>query len=761
MLKLLSLTKFPGKLLRTTAFALGFVASISAAGEISPLLQTDFPYTKACIGAPWPDKNIAYKGIAIRLGHDRYVTFDTDLLRYSAGWQGGYITAHGVAFDGSHGGFPTVAGDLQWATKVTPGWSNADGAFKDPRNEPFGPLPRDWAAWHGLYVSGDHVILSYSVLGTKIIETPSAMERDGSVAFIRSFDIGDIKKELTLAVCDGTAEVSITDGIAKIPGPKGTLFVALSGAPKEARLLSGENNRLLLKLPKGSGKSTFNLVLLPADNAEKLGAFTSVKPQMPEFKKGGPARWPDPVVTQGVLGNSDGPFAIDQLTPPTENPWKRRVRFGGLDFFKDGKRAALSTWDGDVWIVSGIDDSLEKLTWRRFASGGYETLGLKIVDDVIYTSGRDEITRYHDLNNDGEADFYENFNNEVTSSTGFHEFVFDLHTDPQGNFLFAKAGPVRSGGSGFGGGGGNGDISAHAGTVLRVSRDGKKLDVYATGFRAPNGIGVSPKGQVTTGDNEGTWVPACPLNWVNEGGFYGVEDLAHRTPLPNYSKPLCWMSHNEFDNSGGAQVWITGGKWPLQGELIHLSYGQCAAYLVLKDKVGEQMQGGVVRIPVNFSSSAMRGRFNPKDGQLYVAGLQGWQTKAPRITGLDRVRYTGKPLNSVVKMKVNKKGIHLTFSDELDKTEAEDVQNYSGKQWNYRRTREYGSAEYSVKDPQKRGRDNVDITKATLSPDGKTVLLEIADFKPVMQMQINYALKTKAGSEIDQKILQTIHEIPE
>src|SRR5207249_10777307 len=114
-----------------------------------------------------------------------------------------------------------------------------------------------------------------------------------------------------------------------------------------------------------------------------------------------PAHWPQDVVTKGVLATSktpDGAYVTDSLTPPIENPWKRRVRFGGLDFFSNGKRAALCTWDGDVWIVSGIDDKLENLTWKRFASGMYETLGLKIVNDVIYTSGRDQLTRYHDLN---------------------------------------------------------------------------------------------------------------------------------------------------------------------------------------------------------------------------------------------------------------------------------------------------------------------------------------------------------------------------
>ena len=61
--------------------------------------------------------------------------------------------------------------------------------------------------------------------------------------------------------------------------------------------------------------------------------------------------------------------------------------------------------------------NFKDLKWTRFASGGFEALGLKIVNDVIYTSGRDEMTRYHDLNNDETADHYE-FNNDITSSQG-------------------------------------------------------------------------------------------------------------------------------------------------------------------------------------------------------------------------------------------------------------------------------------------------------------------------------------------------------
>ena len=166
------------------------------------------------------------------------------------------------------------------------------------------------------------------------------------------------------------------------------------------------------------------------------------------------------------------------------------MRFGGFDFFSDG-RAAVCTWSGDVWIVSGIDDKLAKADLEALRHRPVPALGLKIVDDKVYVLGRDQITRLHDLNGDGEADFYECFNNDAMITTNFHEFTFDLQTDPEGNFYFIKGGPVRPGGSGWD------KITPHHGCIFKVSKDGTKLEVVARGFRAPNGMGVGPNGEIT------------------------------------------------------------------------------------------------------------------------------------------------------------------------------------------------------------------------------------------------------------------------
>jgi hypothetical protein len=751
------------------------------------LLQKDFPFQGACINANFPGDNVAMKGLAIRVGNDAAMLFDTDLLRFAAGWTGGFIDTRGVVFDGGHGNHPAIVGEQRFGAAVVPGVAGPDGIFKDTRSEPYGPISQKLARWDGMAVDGMAVQLDYTVLGTRVHEQPSSVASGGDVAFVRVIQVdppkggGLLKRQRTpetfslllATVKGGTISVDQTKGaaFATWKGEDGAeLHVAATALPANASVRA-KDGHIALEIPKGTSPSVLKVTVWSgkAGAAEGLRQLASAAPVPKDFSKGGAPHWPEPVVLKGQLNASstpDGAYVTDTITSPEKNPWNRRVRFGGMDFFSDGNRAALCTHDGDIWIVSGLDNGLEKLEWRRFASGLYEPLGLEIVNDVIYVSGRDGITRFRDVNNDGSADYYENFNNEVMSTEGFHEFVFDLQTDAAGNFYFVKANPVNGGGRGFGNqkaSRGNGTVCSHAGALFKVSPDGKKFEVVARGFRAPNGIGVRADGQVTTSDNEGTWVPTTPLNWVDGKAFHGViNDLTPKDLATKFAPPILWLSHNDYDNSGGGQVWVTSDKWgPFKGELLHESYGKSSLYLVMRQDIGNgSQQAGVVKIPVKFTSSAMRARFNPRDGQLYVAGLSEWQSNAARITGFDRVRYTGKPVYSVSGLKVTSKGVDLTFSQPLDRASAEDLQNWSGKRWNYVRSENYGSPEIGVKDPSKKGRETINITGAKLSADGKTVSLTIEDVRPVMQQAIKWDLKAQDGTPVAQETQHTIHVVP-
>ena len=114
------------------------------------------------------------------------------------------------------------------------------------------------------------------------------------------------------------------------------------------------------------------------------------------------------------------------------------------------------------------------------------------------------------MNGDGETDFYENFNSDHQVTEHFHEFAMDLQTDAEGNFYYAKA--ARHGKTAL--------VPQH-GTLLRVSKDGGRTEILATGFRAPNGVCLNPDGTFFLTDQEGFWHPKNRINWVKPGGFYG------------------------------------------------------------------------------------------------------------------------------------------------------------------------------------------------------------------------------------------------
>jgi len=248
---------------------------------------------------------------------------------------------------------------------------------------------------------------------------------------------------------------------------------------------------------------------------------------------------------------------------------------------------------------------------------------------------------------------------------------------------------------------------------------------------------------------------------VKPGGYYGDPYTAHRKTTPDgYDAPLCWI-HRSVDNSSGGEVWVSSDRWgPFKGAMLHLSYGTCSLFNVVYEDVAGTMQGGVVRFPLTFASGVLRGRFHPKDGQLYVAGLKGWSTSGTREGCLQRVRYTDRPAHMISGMHVRKDAIELQFTDPVDPVTAADPDSWVAQQWNYRYTGNYGSADYSVSNPKRQGRDDVEIASVAVSKDAKTVTLSIPGLKPVMQMLLRCRMKAADGAPLSQEILQTIHTVP-
>ncbi len=660
-----------------------------------------------------PDERLVLKALSIRLGTNAGTVFDTELLRYSSGWTGGFIDVRRSSITASAQGSSPVFPIGQKVFNTSP--SNA---------KPAG------AKYKGHYLHGGQVVLSYSIDGTDILDQPGIETENGVTAFTRTLRINPSATPMELFVSENSPP---------------SLTVVSGGAGIE----TDGKGRTRLKIPKHDKPVLLKLSL----GGESVGMKPPVDPE--QFTKGGPARWTAPVTTQGTLGTEPGAHVVDTLTLPVANPWNSWMRISALDFFDDG-RCAVSTLSGDVWVVSGIDAGLQKLTWKRFATGLYEPLGLKIVNDTVHVLGRDRLTRLRDIDGDGEADFYESFNSDLGVYPTYHAFIFDLHTDKAGNFYFATDGNMVD------------PFLPNHGSVMKVSADGSKLEEYARGFRTPNGMGVGPNGEITCSDNQGHWTPASKISWIERGGYYGYGGdprqpkfpAFHKEhPLPQYDAPLCWIPMNA-DNSSGSQVWVTSDQWGLpRGSMLHTSYGKCTLFSVMVEDVAGTKQAGAWQFPLKFSSGIMRARFSPVDGQLYVGGLKGWQTVARDDGALQRVRYTGKSLEQPVALHVRTNGLEITFGTPLKPASAGDIANYGVAQWNYLRSTNYGSDSWSVADPKKKGEDAVVVKSAKLSGDGRTVFLETQPLQPVMQMRVKYSVDTAASATLSQEIHNTINRV--
>lgn len=443
-----------------------------------------------------------------------------------------------------------------------------------------------------------------------------------------------------------------------------------------------------------------------------------------------PPQWTERLKTAAKFGDGR-PYAVDTFELPENNPWKALLFCGGHDFLADGS-ALVATIQGDVWHVSGLakDNQVSEareVVWRRFASGLNHALGLKIDKDGIFVLGRDQLTRLHDLNKDGEADYYECFSNAFETSPAGHDFICGLERDSSGNFFTA------SGNQG----------------LVSISPDGKIATVRAEGFRNPDGLGIYPDAVVTVPCSEGEWTPATMICAVPTSrseaqvpfyGYRGARFSQRQIERPNL--PLVYLPRG-LDNSAGGQTYVDSDRWgPLKGNMVHLSFGTSSHFLLLRDEVNGQLQAAVVPLVGDFLSGAHRGRFSKTDGQLYVSGMAGWGNYSPNRGCFQRVRYTGDRVMVPIGFHLHENGIAVRFPEKLTSSVCTQAAEHFAQAWNYRYSGAYGSAEYSAQHYGVRGHDRLAIASSHVLEDGRTLFLEIPELQPCNQLHLQIATDT-------------------
>lgn len=644
--------------------------------------------------------DVTEKAIVIDLPGEAVICYDAHRLSISGIWQGKAVDTAKTHHTSYKGGRCLTPGSK-------PVYENID-VIGWAVGEPKVSESRDHFRYRGLYLHEEQVVLSYRVGEREVLESPSATE-DGKT-IIRTFKVGPGQEELYCLIAGKGMKVH------------------------RAGMVKDEQGSHWLKIPVSDRSKTYVVVL-----GEK--GIKAEAADLGKLIKGGPRRWPLTVQTTVAPGENQDGYAFDELIVPLANPYGCWMRTTAFDFFSDG-RIAVSTLSGDVWIVSWSKENPNALTWSRFAAGLYEPLGLKVIDDVVYVRGRDRITRLHDLNGNGEADFYENFYEEKGEiGASYHAFIYDLQTDREGNFYFSQSGYK----------------SPLTGAVVKVSPEGKDLGFVGTDLRNPNGMGAGgPKDWVTIADNPSGKAVYNGFSLAKEGAVYGYEK--------GRTEPMLVMLPARIDSSSGGQCWSPLKGWgPLSGSVIHTSYSRCSSFYCFIQDVEPYPNGFAVEFSHPLKSGAMRLRVSPVDQQVYLVCQKGWDTSARYDGALYRIRHTGDPTRGIVGAEVTATGLILSFGSDLDSSSVKP------------------SAFEAVRESDKKDKKN---PKANITPvklgavrliDSKKVSVDIPgidkeDLKHRTNkdgvvsinapISVTWKIRSKDGTPVEQTIHATVNSVP-
>lgn len=432
-------------------------------------------------------------------------------------------------------------------------------------------------------------------------------------------------------------------------------------------------------------------------------------------------------------------------------PENELIEVGGLAFRPDGK-LYVATRRGDVWLVSNpTSKDLSEVTFKPYARGLHEILGLRVVPEGLLLCQRPEITLLKDADGDDEADEFITINDRFGVSGDYHEYLYGPARDKDGN-LFVTLN--------VGFGGGHQAKVPYRGYCLKVTPEGKMIP-WAYGLRSPNGLNFSPDGRLYYTDNQGEWVGSCKMHEIRQGEFYGHMASVRWQPgkkdgdRPEMVPPVIWFPYS-LSKSTTEPVWdTTQGKFgPFAGQTFIGDLTNSLIMRAMLEEVDGRMQGAVTSFRSGFICGVNRLAWAP-DGSLIVGQTnRGWGSVGGQPHGLQRLVYTGRTPFEIQNMKVTPQGWDLTFTEPVEKTRAAKPEAYILSSYTYHHWATYGSPEIDRKEHQ--------IEKVEVSEDGKTVRLFVPErtLKKVYQLTLKDFSNQAGQTLLHPDIYYTLNHLP-
>ena len=439
-------------------------------------------------------------------------------------------------------------------------------------------------------------------------------------------------------------------------------------------------------------------------------------------------------------------YKVERIKVPREIV----LEVGGMGFWDDGT-LVMCTRRGEVWLYKDGN-------FKQWAFGLHEPLGLLPgKQNEIYVVQRGELSRIEDTDGDREADVFETLTQSWGYTGNYHEYAFGLVRDKEGNFYGNLGLGFKNGGDEFKGRWLGSPMSVkYRGWVFKITPKGEFVP-FASGLRAPNGIGMSPAGDIFTTDNQGSYIACGWLIHATKGDFLGHPSGLRYDPRYKGQKPWEWsrekllalrkrpavfIPHGKLGSSTSEPTWdTTGGKFgPFAGQVLVGDVQQAKLNRVALEKVDGEFQGAVFPFihGGGYGPGTTRTVFD-KNGVLWVGQTgRGWAAGE----GLQKITFTGKTPHMIHSMNLTKTGFRLTFTKPVKPEAASTIGNYSLKHFEMNWHRGYGTR------PSKQ--TQVTPTKAIVSPDGLQVELVLPELATEKIYELNIAgLDATDGSKLE------------
>lgn len=390
-------------------------------------------------------------------------------------------------------------------------------------------------------------------------------------------------------------------------------------------------------------------------------------------------------------------------------PEEIKLEVGGLAPMPDGRLAAC-TRRGEVWMISNPYMTGSRVpTFKRFASGLHEPLGLMYhPKGYLLCTQRGEVTKLVDLDGDNIADEYSSFYKWPLSGN-YHEYSYGPVMLPDGDMVIT----LNLDWIGYGA-----SLAKWRGWMLKLNDRGE-MTPWATGLRSPAGFGVLRDGSIFYTENQGDWVGSGRMTHLEKGDFAGnpaglrwtseagsplslkPEDVPSTgKPMHEVAKtvknlkiPAIWFPHTlmGISTSDMKEDTTAGAFGPFAGQVFVGDQGHSKIMRVALEKVNGEWQGACFPFREGFQSGIIRMVWG-QDGSMFVGMTsRGWAATGKSPFGIQRLVWTGATPFEMKAITSQPDGFLVAFTQPVDKKTAQDPANYSLNSFTYKYHKTYGS----------------------------------------------------------------------